>query len=189
MKSLTIAACIFALTLTAFAETHAQLELEVYGRYTVGSEVEPSFCLMADAEVSEQVDLTYLAITEEEWAESLFGFKYSPARWVTLGLSTGLEYAPTGLRSRGSAWFGKGRNSLSLWGEMGEDKESHQYRVALAYRTSECLTVEAAAWRFHGIGPVVRYTPKKSDLTIWVMPAHDPEFRETRIILGLCIRL
>ena len=45
------------------------------------------------------------------------------------------------------------------------------------------------AWRFHGIGPVIKYTPKESDLTIWVMPAYDLEVNAKRIILGLSVKI
>lgn len=183
MKKLVIIsiACLYALT------SYAQVEM--YGRYTVNSKIEPNFNLYGKKKISEKVNLTYFTLVEQKWSEALIGLSYSPANWVSAGLSTGIEHNPAIMRFGGSIWLGKGKTSLLMLGEKGDGKNNYWYKTVLFYKASEQITFCATAWRFHGIGPVVRYTPKKSDLTIWFMPAYDPEFKAKKMMLGLSVKI
>ncbi len=183
MKKLAIIITVCLYTLTSYAQ------LEMYGRYTVNGKVEPSFNLYGEKKISEKVNLTYFALVEEKWSEALVGLSYSPAKWVSVGLSTGIEHNPAIIRIGGSIWLGKGKASLLMLGEKGDGQDNYFYKTVLSYKASEQFTVCAMTWRFHGIGPVVRYTPKKSDLTIWFMPAYDPEFKAKRMMLGLSVKI
>jgi len=173
--------CLYVLT------SYAQVGM--YGRYTINGKVEPSFNFYGEKKISEKVNLTYFALIEEKWSEALVGLSYSPVKWISLGLSTGIEHNPAIIRFGGSIWIGKDKTSLLMLGEKGDGRDNYWYKTVLSYKASEQLTFCAMAWRFHGIGPVIKYTPKESDLTIWVMPAYDLEVNAKRIILGLSVKI
>jgi len=143
--------------------------------------------IFAKKKISEKFDLTYFSLVGQKWSEALIGFSYSPKKWLSIGLSTGIEHNPAVYRLGGSIWIGKGKTSLLMLGEKGDGKDNYFYKTILSYKASEKFTVGAIAWRFHGLGPVVKYT--KDDLTLWFMPAYDLEFNVQRLILGLSIKI
>lgn len=104
-------------------------------------------------------------------------------------MGAGIEQNDALYRLAGNVWIGKGKTSLLILTEKGDGKDNYWYKTVLSYKASEQFTVGALAWRFHGVGPTVRYTPKKSYLTIWCMPAYDFEVNLKRIMLGLSIKI
>ncbi len=185
MKKVVIITAVCLYTLTSYAQ------LEMYGRYTINGKMEPAVDLHGETKISEKVHLTYFALVEEKWQEALIGVSYSPIKWINLGLSTGtgIEQNHAIIRFGGNIKLSKGKTSLLMLGEKGAGKDNYLYKTVLSYKASEQFTVCAVAWRFHGIGPVVKYTPKKSDWAISFMPAYDPEFKEKRMILGLSLKI
>lgn len=168
---------------------YTSAQVEIYGRYTIGKTIEPDINIYGVKKISEKFSFTYFALIEKNWAETCLGFAYSPKEWVSIGLSAGIETNPAIYRLAGSIWFGKGKTSLLILGEKGDGKDNYWYKTVLSYKISEAFTVGAIAWRFHGVGPIVKYTPKKSDLTFWFLPAYDPEFKAKRLIVGLSVKI
>lgn len=183
MKKIAIIIIVSLYALTSYAQ------LEMYARYTLKGKVEPSFNLYGEKKMSEKVNLTYFALVEEKWSEALIGFSYSPKDWVSFGLSAGIEHNPAIYRLAGSVWFGKGKNSLLLLVEKGDGTDNYWYKFTASHQFSENFSLGARAWRFHGIGSLVNYTPKNSSLTLWLFPAYDPEFKAKRIMLGLSVKI
>jgi len=128
-------------------------------------------------------------LVEEKWAEALVGATYSPTEWLSLGLSAGVEVKSSIYRIAGSAWAGKGKTSLLFLWEKGDGVDNYWYKTILSYKISGEFDVNATAWRFHGVGPSIRYTPKKKAVTIWLMPAYDIEFKAKRIMLGVSVKI
>ncbi|MFZ2205383.1 MAG: hypothetical protein WAV23_02235 [Minisyncoccia bacterium] len=173
----------------SFTAVVAHSQVEIFGRYTLDGKVEPDINIFGTKKISEKFNLTYFALIEEQWSEGLIGFSYAPKSWLELGLSAGVEHNPAILRFGGSIWIGKGKTSLLILGEQGSGKDNYWYKTVLAYKTSDHLTLGAIAWRFHGVGPIVSYTPKKSNVTIWLSPAYDIESKAKRLIAGLAIKI
>lgn len=183
MKNLIIILILVVVSISASAQ------VEVYGRYTSGGTIEPNINIFGTKKISDKLNLTYFALVEEKWSEALVGFAYAPKKWLELGLSSGVEHNPAILRFGGSIWVGKGKNSLLVLLEQGKGKDNYWYKAKLSRNLSETISIGAMAWRFHGLGPIVKYTPKKSDLTFWILPAYDPEFKAKRLMVGVSIKI
>ena len=183
MKNLIIALAL------VFASISLSAQVETYGRYTVGGTVEPNINIFGVKKISEKLNLTYFGLVEEKWSEALIGFDYSVKKWLSLGLSAGVEHNPAILRFGGSIWMGKGKTSLLALVEQGKGKDNYWYKINLSRSLFETVSIGAMAWRFHGLGPIVKYTPKKSDLTFWVLPAYDIEFKAKRLMVGVAIKI
>lgn len=183
MKNLIITLALVVVSLSVSAQ------VEVYGRYTSGGTVEPNINIFGVKKISEKFNLTYFALVEEKWSEALVGFDYSVKKWLSVGLSAGIEHNPAILRFGGSIWMGKGKTSFLALLEQGKGKDNYWYKISLTRELSETVSLGAMAWRFHGVGPIVKYTPKKSDLTFWTLPAYDPEFKAKRLMVGVSIKI
>ena len=151
MKNLIIAIALIVISISVSAQ------VEVYGRYTLGGTVEPNINIFGTKKISDKLNLTYFALVEETWSETLVGFAYAPTKWLEIGLSAGVEHNPAILN--------------------------------LSRNLSETVSIGAMAWRFHGLGPIVKYTPKKSDLTFWLLPAYDLESKAKRLMVGVAIKI
>jgi len=180
---------IVTLVVIILSSLNLSAQVEIYGRYTIGGTVEPDINVFGTKKISEKFNLTYFALIEEKWSEALIGVSYSPTKWLELGLSTGVEHNPAIIRFGGSIWVGKGKTSLLMLGEKGYGKDNYWYKINLSRNLSEIFSVGAMAWRFHGLGPIVKYTPQKSDLTFWILPTYDPEFKAKRLIIGLAVKI
>lgn len=183
MKNLIITLVLVIVSISVSAQ------VEVYGRYTSGGNVQPNINFFGVKKISDKLNLTYFALVEETWSEALVGVAYSPKKWLELGLSTGIEHNPAILRFGGSIWIGKGKTSFLTLLEQGKGKDNYWYKISLTRNLSETVSLGAMAWRFHGLGPIVKYTPKKSDLTFWTLPAYDPEFKAKRLMVGVSIKI
>lgn len=179
------------IVILCFCATASYAQLQMYGRYAINGngKIEPDINLFGTKKLSEKVKLTYFALIEEKWSEALIGISYSPAEWMSLGLSSGVEHNPAIYRFGGSIWLGRQKTSLLMLGEKGDGKGNYWYKTVLSYEFTDQFTFGAVAWRFHGVGPIVQYSPKKSDLAIWYMPAYDPEFKTKKMMLGLSIKI
>lgn len=162
-----------------------QAQVEVYGRYTSGGKVEPDINIFGTKEINNKINFTYFALLEKKWGESYIGISYSPKSWMSVGVGAGIEQNSALYRFGGSFWFGHERNSLLILWEKGDGTDNYWYKTVLSHRASDKLTFGAVAWRFHGVGPIVKYTPNKSNLTFWVLPVYDFEFKAKRLVLGV----
>jgi len=183
MKKLTI----FLALILGYSYVYAQVE--VYGRYTINGTVEPDINIYGTKKISEKFDFTYFALVEKGWATLYLGISYSPEKWISVGLSAGIEQNPALYRIAGSVWLGKEKNSLLLLWEKGDGANNYWYRITASHKFSEEFSLSARAWRFHGVGPIVEYTLEKSDLTFWLLPAYDLEFKAKRLIVGLAVKI
>ncbi len=164
-------------------------QVEVYGRYTVNGTIQPDINVFTSKAFSDSSKFSFTSFTlvEQNWAEALVGISYSPTSWLNIGLSTGIEVNPALYRLAGSIWLGKDKSSLLFLWEKGDGNDNYWYKVTALHDVSKRVSLGAIAWRYHGIGPVVFYGVKKLDSKFWVMPAHDFEFKENRVIFGVDI--
>jgi len=139
--------------------------------------------------VSEKINLTYFALAESTWSEALIGLTYSPKKWLEVGLSTGIEHGTTVPRLGASILITSNHDeSLFIDLEKGHGNDNYWYKVVIAKKLNDELVASITAWRSHGIGPCVKFTPKKSDFTYWIMPAYDAEAKTDRLMFGVDIK-
>lgn len=167
----------------------ATAQLEVYGRYTVGESIAPDINFFGTKKISDKVNLTAFFLVEEKFSEALIGVSYSPSKYFSIGVSSGIENSPKLLRFGSNVWVGKNNTSLLILGEKGNGKDNYWYKANLFQKLSDKFTIGATAWRFHGVGPNARFTIKKLASTLWVMPAYDFEVDKTKVMLGLSIKM
>ncbi|QQR50266.1 hypothetical protein IPF86_04305 [Candidatus Nomurabacteria bacterium] len=164
-------------------------QVQVYGRYTLDGTIEPDVNVFISKPFSDSSKFSFTSFTlvEQNWAEALVGLSYSPKSWLNIGLSAGIEHNPALYRFAGSVWLGKDRSSLLFLWEKGDGNDNYWYKTTALYDISTKVSLGAIAWRFHGIGPVAIYNVRKLDSKFWVMPAHDFEFNENRVMFGVDI--
>lgn len=178
------------IALFALISIQANSQLEIYGAYTPKNQkVVPDVNFYGAKKLTPTLNLTCFMLVEQNWAEALVGVSYSPRKWLTVEVQTGIEHNPALYRFLGSLWIGKGKTSLSLIGEKGDGKKNYWYKNTFKYQIDSVCSIGLRAWRFVGIGPVFQYKIEKLGITPWCMLAHDFEVREDRIALGVDINL
>lgn len=163
----------------------AHAQLEIYGRYTAGGTVEPNINYFGAKKITKKISLTFFGLVEQKWSEALIGATYYPSKYFSIGASTGIEHGTNSPRFGASMWTGKGKTSFAILGELGKGTSNYLYKANLFHKYTDQFTLGVTAWRFHGIGPNIRYTIPKLSLTMWSMPAYDFEANKSKLIFGL----
>lgn len=183
MKKLILFIVLFQVTLSTFAQ------MNVFTRYTPEtSDVLPTINYFGKKKISEKLNLTVFTLANKGFAEILVGVTYSPKKWISFGISTGIESSDAGYRFGSSLWFGEGKNSLLIVAEKGKGKKNYFYRATYKHQLTDKIHVGATAWRFHGVGPLIGYKIKELDATLWITPLYDVEFEVSRLVLGTTIK-
>jgi hypothetical protein len=177
---------VLLLTLLPFL---AQAQLEAYGRYTAGGSAEPNINYFGSKKITEKISLTFFGLVEQKWSEALIGATYSFSNSFNIGASAGIEHGTHSPRYGASIWTGKGKTSLSVLGELGSGKANYLYKANLFYKYTNLFTLGATAWRFHGVGPNLRFTIPELSSTIWSMPAYDFEANKSKLIIGVSVNM
>jgi len=164
-------------------------QIQAYSRYTVNAQVEPDINIFGTKKISETFKLTYFALVEESWSEALIGLSYAPTPYLELGCGAGIEHNPAIYRLTASLWLGSGDVSFLIIGEKGDGPDNYWYKTVLEYSASESFTLGIMAWRFHGLGPLAKLKIKALDSQLWVNPTYDLEFKVSRIITGIDIKI
>lgn len=176
---LTLAFVIFSFS-TLFAQ------IEAYGRLVDGK-VEPDINIFGTKVISEKVNLTYFALVEETWSECLVGVSYSPNENISVGISTGIEHKSSLYRFGGSIWVGNDKASLLILLEKGDGRDNTWYKTVGQCRISKNITLGISAWRFHGVGPLLKVDVNK-DIKLWLNPAYDTEKNKVKTMAGIDIK-
>lgn len=165
--------------------------LEIYSRNTINGNSVPDANLFGELASKSKFALTYFLLAEPEFAEGLFGLNYYLTDHVSVGISTGFETSSTVYRFGASFWAETGAGTFLALVEKGDGKDNYWYKADILQEMSERITFGFVAWRYHGIGPILKYHFKAGeyDSKIWIMPARDFEFEEYRIMLGIDIDL
>lgn len=167
----------------------AQAQLEVYARYTARGTVEPNINYFGSKKITEKISLTFFGLVEQKWGQALIGATYSLTKSFSIGASTGIEHGTHSPRYAASIWTGNGKTSLFIWGEQGKGKDNYLYKVNLFHKYSQLFTAGFTAWRFHGLGPNFRFYFPKLSSTIWSMPAYDFESNNSRLMVGVSVKM
>lgn len=163
-------------------------QLSIFTSYNSKSNtVSPCATIFGTKPISEKISFTYFALVNQNWAETYIGLNYHPVKWMSLGLSAGIEQNPALYRTGASLWLGHGKMSFLTLLEKGDGPNNYWYKSTLAYKASDKLSLGLRAWRYTGLGPVAEYSVK--DLKFWVMPAYDLEVETSKLVVGIDIKI
>ncbi len=188
MKKIFVLLNFIFIATTAFSQFST---LEIYSRNTVGGQSVPDANIFGELASKSKFAPTYFFLAEPGFAEALFGFNYYITDHVSVGLSTGFETSSTVYRFGASFWAETGAWTFLVLGEKGDGKDNYWYKADILQEMSERITFGFVAWRYHGIGPVLKYHFNVGEYSskVWVIPARDIEFEEYRIMVGIDIDL
>ncbi len=61
------------------------------------------------------------------------------------------------------------------------------YRLSLSHNFSKDLNIGLTAWRFRGVGPMIRYGFDNFNASIFIFPAYDLDDKVVKISFGLSV--
>lgn len=162
--------------------------VEVYSTYSE-NKIFPCVDISATNQLFNHFKLAYSADFFQDYRHTIYhvalGFAYSPQDWILLGLKAGLKEGPNRTFISGQLWLGNEKLSMFTLVNKGLKSNDYFYRTALSYNVSSKISLGISAWRFHGVGPMIRYEPKKFKLAVFAFPAYDLDDKVAKITLGL----
>ena len=170
-----------------------QMTFQVYTRILEGENkkiiVEPDVNVYGQKILDEKsgIGIWGFALVEKGWAEAYGGLLYSPAKWVEITIGAGIEQCPALYRLSANVWMGGKGFSFLLATEKGDGPDNWWYKSTLKYQVKN-WNLGVMSWRFHGTGPLVEYAPTKIT-SIWVNPVYDLEFKVSRLVVGIDIKI
>jgi len=167
----------------------AQAQLEAYGRYTAGGSLEPNINYFASKKITGKISLTFFGLVEQKWSEALIGASYAPSNSFSFGASMGIEQGTSSPRFGASMRTEKRATIFSILGELGSGKDNYLYKANLFHKYTDRFTLGVTAWRYHGVGPNLRFTLPKLSATIWSMPAYDLEATKAKLMVGVSVNM
>ncbi|MBF4515674.1 hypothetical protein IRZ71_04945 [Flavobacterium sp. ANB] len=167
----------------------AQAQLETYGRYTNGGSIELNINYFTSKKITNKLALTFFGLVEQKWSEALIGVSYSPSKLFNFGASAGIEHGTKSPRYSISMRTGKEKTTFAMLWELGDGKDNYLYKANLFHQYSDVFTFGFTASRFHGVGPNFRFSIPKLSSTIWTMPAYDFEAHQSKLMIGLVLKM
>ena len=166
-----------------------QAQLELYGKFNTDGSIEPVINYLGSKKVSPKFAITFFGLVRQKWSQALIGASFTPTPNISLSASVGIEHGHHLPRYSASLWVKKGQNTFLLLGELGDGYRNYLYKVNIFHQFSEKTSLGIMDWRFHGIGPNFRYTIKKIESTLWIMPAYDHEAKVARCMVGYSLHM
>jgi hypothetical protein len=167
----------------------ANAQLELYSKFNNNGSVMPVIDYYGNKKISEKLSLTFFGLVREQWGQALIGLSYSPADNIKLYASAGIENGQHIPRHSAGIWLKKNNTTFLALYELGGGKDNYLYKVNFFYELSPRISLGVMDWRYHGLGPNLRYTIPKLQSTIWIMPAYDHEERVGRCMLGVTVTM
>lgn len=165
----------------------ASAQLELYSKFNNDGSVMPVIDYFGSKKISKKLSLTFFGLVREQWGQALIGLSYSPADNIILYASAGIENGQHIPRHSASIWLRKNNTTFLALYELGGGKDNYLYKVNVFHEFSPRISLGVMDWRYHGLGPNLRYTIPKLQSTIWIMPAYDHEERVGRCMLGVAV--
>ncbi|MBT2619406.1 hypothetical protein [Chryseobacterium sp. ISL-6] len=167
----------------------AQAQLELYAKFNQDGTVNPVINYNGSKRISDKVDLIFFGLIREQWSQALVGLSYSPTSSVRFSATAGIEHGQSSPRYSASVWLKKNKTTFLILGELGNGHENYLYKINIFHEFSEKFSLGIMDWRYHGLGPNLRYTIPKLQSTIWIMPAYDHEQKVFRSIMGISVQM
>lgn len=175
--------------LLLFIPALASAQLEVYGKFTAHHSFEPVINYAGKKAISEQLSITFFGLIRESWSQALIGLSYSPSKFITLSSGMGIEHGKHSPRYTGSILLKEKQTSLLMLGESGSGEGNYLYKINLFHQFTDQFSFGLSAWRYHGLGPHFRFLIPKLQSTVWVMPAYDLDIKQSRMMIGLSLKM
>ena len=142
------------------AQISGFLESQNLGR---SGKITPAINIYANGSFSNSIGWFGWSSTSRGWSEGYVGPTFSPASWLSLSASLGVETAdrPT----RYSCWLWAGDKHLSFFLIQEDGGSGYWYRCVAKYIPTKSVSIGLMSERFTGIGPYMDVTILP--LTIW----------------------
>ena len=167
----------------------AQAQLELYGKFNKDGSVEPVINYGGSKKINDQFAVTFFGLIREKWSQALIGLSYSPTNAVSFSASAGIEHGQQSPRYSASVWWKKNKTSFLILGELGSGNDNYLYKINMFHELTEKFSLGIMDWRYHGLGPNLRYTIPMFQSTVWIMPAYDHEQKVARTMLGYSFKM
>jgi len=135
---------------------------------------------------NDHIGISSFVLVDREWGEFVAGPTLSPAPWIEIGFSAGVEQvddSPKTWRTVTSLWLGHGRySSLGIFEKGGG---GWWYTSRFIIHEADWLGGGVMAQRFVGIGPRVEISIPHTPITIWGAGLHDLEGDSNNAIVGI----
>ena len=130
----------------------------------VDSDVTPSINVYANGPLKDMVGWTLYMQAGPEWSERLVGLTLTPATWVSISGSLGVEnFEESPFRSGASIWMGNGPWSLLSLQEKGGS--GHWQKNVGKYQATPTIAIGVLQQTFVGAGPYIE--KKFGRLSFW----------------------
>lgn len=172
-----------------FIPALASAQLEVYGKFTQHGSFEPVINYAGSKVITKKLSITFFGLIRKSWSQALIGLSYSPYQFVTLSSGMGIEHGKHSPRYTASIFLKQKRTSLLLLEELGSGEDNYLYKINLFHQFTDQFSFGGSAWRYHGLGPNFRFLIPKMQSTIWVMPAYDLDIKQSRLMVGLSLKM
>ncbi len=166
-----------------------QAQLELYGKFNTDGSVEPIINYYGSKKISEKFAITFFGLVRQKWSQALIGAFYIPTPDIIISASAGIEHGQHLPRYSASIWLKREQNTFLLLGELGSGYQNYLYKFNMFHEFSKKVSLGVMDWRYHGLGPNLRYTIFKWESTIWIMPAYDHEQKVARCMIGYSLRM
>lgn len=185
---------IFSMSVLLSAQLLAQSDFsrfDAYCNYSAGV-ANPSAEISVNSRLSNHLKLTYSAGYFQDFKNVVYqasaGLAYSPKNWVTVGLRGGAKKGLNWPFISSQLWLGNNKTSMfvSLESAIKIDKY-YMYKLSLSHNFSKDLNLGITAWRFRGVGPMIRYGFDNFNYSIFLFPAYDLDDRMVKVSLGLSV--
>lgn len=167
----------------------AQAQLELYAKFNQDGSVNPVINYNGSKRINDQFSLVFFGLIREQWSQALIGLSYAPTSSIRFSATAGIEHGQSSPRYSASVWLKKNKTTFLILGELGSGHENYLYKINMFHEFSEKFSLGVMDWRYHGLGPNVRYTIPKLQTTIWLMPAYDHEQKIFRSIIGISVQM
>jgi hypothetical protein len=167
----------------------AKAQLELYGKFNKDGSVEPIINYNGSKKIGNKVAVIFFGLVRQKWSQALIGVSYFPNPNISFSASAGIEHGSRSPRYSASAWLKQGQNTFLVLGELGSGYENYLYKINVFHQFSKKIILGIMDWRYHGLGPNLRYAIPKASSTLWLMPAYDHEQKVARCLAGFSLQM
>jgi hypothetical protein len=150
----------------------------------------PSLELAANNHLFNYFKLTYSVGYYQDFKnvayQASIGLAYAYKDWLIIGLRGGAKKGPNWPFISSQLWLGNSRTSIFASVDTGINSDTYcLYKLSLSHNFSDNLNLGLVAWRFRGVGPIIRYGFDNFNTSIFIFPSYDFNDKVVKISFGL----
>ena len=135
-------------------------------------EIVPTANIYTNHKINDSWSITSFALTTNTWGELYGGFEYTPAPWLVMGLSVGIETnSPEYWRTAATLLFLSEKVDFTNFFEYGGS--GYWFDIQLKYKPTSWCKIGLIARRFHGAGIRADFSIPKTPFAFWIAPLYN----------------